>query len=425
MKILDVNPSIRKSIEPAPSFLRDHFYVLTPQCVDADSIDTPRYLVTLDKGIGDALVVGLSAIDQIIVNDSTASGKIDVLCSPRQSEIFRYDPRVNRIIETPLTFYPSPERSSWYKLLAPESKARELLHFLRGRQYEAVFPSTIAPALYIRLHAHLMLPDVLNLANDIFFAGLHEDRPLRYIVRRMVNRYFGRDAAESDLPESALLYLSEQEMQKAEAVVKTYKRQANLMGERCRVLVVAPDSATPVSRPPTKLLAASLSQALARCPALLACILPSYTDTAAAGHLSQALWPFEGRVFEMPAEPGMTLLETAALLDYSDICLTGDTGIMHLAASEKRIRPLDDTSYTRENATSIIALFGGTNPGFYGYRRRSIILGDGRKEQHSFRPGFSKEAYDPKGRDFFDHISPQEVSEAICRCAAGDRRVPA
>ena len=168
MKILDVNPSIPKSIEPAPSFLRDHFYVLTPQCVNGDSIDTPRYLVTLDKGIGDALVVGLSAIDQIIVNDSTASGKIDVLCSPRQSEIFRYDPRVNRIIETPLTFYPSPERSSWYKLLAPESKARELLHFLRGRQYEAVFPSTIAPALYIRLHAHLMLPDVLNLANDIF-----------------------------------------------------------------------------------------------------------------------------------------------------------------------------------------------------------------------------------------------------------------
>lgn len=120
--------------------------------------------------------------------------------------------------------------------------------------------------------------------------------------------------------------------------------------------------------------------------------------------------------------PGIypTLLETAAILDQCAICLSGDTGIMHLAAAAKKISPLNDTGYAPTNAVSIIALFSGTSPGFYGYRQRSIILGDGRKEQRSFRPGFSKEAYNPKGRCFFDHITPEEVSEAISGCVAGN-----
>ena len=44
--------------------------------------DTPRFLITLDRGIGDADLVGLSAVDQIIQNDPAAYGKIDILCTP-------------------------------------------------------------------------------------------------------------------------------------------------------------------------------------------------------------------------------------------------------------------------------------------------------------------------------------------------------
>src|SRR5262249_2897682 len=35
------------------------------------------------------------------------------------------------------------------------------------------------------------------------------------------------------------------------------------------------------------------------------------------------------------------------------------------------------------------------------------------KEQMAFRPGIAKEAYNPKGRDLFDHILAEEVSETI------------
>ena len=44
--------------------------------------DTPRFLIPLDIGIGDTILVGLSAVDQIIQNDATAYGKIDILCNP-------------------------------------------------------------------------------------------------------------------------------------------------------------------------------------------------------------------------------------------------------------------------------------------------------------------------------------------------------
>ena len=49
--------------------------------------DTPRFLIPLDIGIGDTILVGLSAVDQIIQNDATAYGKIDILCNPLQSQV--------------------------------------------------------------------------------------------------------------------------------------------------------------------------------------------------------------------------------------------------------------------------------------------------------------------------------------------------
>jgi ADP-heptose:LPS heptosyltransferase len=63
-----------------------------------EKADTPRFLITLDRGIGDAVVIGLSVVEQIIENDPTAFGKIDVLCNKLQAQIFQYDPRINRVI---------------------------------------------------------------------------------------------------------------------------------------------------------------------------------------------------------------------------------------------------------------------------------------------------------------------------------------
>ena len=61
----------------------------------------------------------------------------------------------------------------------------------------------------------------------------------------------------------------------------------------------------------------------------------------------------------------------------------------------------------------MIALFGGTNPGLHGYTKQTIILGRGRKEQSAVIPGIFKEAYIGKEHNFFDHIAPHELADAI------------
>ncbi|HEU5228996.1 MAG TPA: glycosyltransferase family 9 protein, partial [Ktedonobacteraceae bacterium] len=114
-----------------------------------------------------------------------------------------------------------------------------------------------------------------------------------------------------------------------------------------------------------------------------------------------------------PAEPRAHLLEVVALIDQADIFVTGDTGVMHLAAAEKKLREEDDRRFSPRNAVKIIALFGGTNPAYYGYSKRTTIVGWGRKEQTALRPGFSKESYNLRGRNLFDHISAQQIAQAV------------
>ena len=399
---------------PDSSFYEGEFFTVFPSYTN-DGPDTPRYLVTFDKGIGDAVAIGLSAVEQIIEDDAAAHGAIDVLCNEVQSEIFRYDPRINRIIETPLTFYPSPEVASWVKLFRPEARAMELMRYLRDRRYEAVVPGTVAPALFYRLGARIMYPHIPRLMYDLFIAGARVDKPMRAVARAMVNRYFGRDVPETLVRDDVTLYPGEEHLLLASKTLCTLRD--NPARANCKVLLVAPDSASLVTRPPTSLLASALSELLR--PGFLVCILPSYTDEMASWRLYQALAARDPeRVCCLPAQPRMGLLETAALLDQADLLLTGDTGVMHLALAQKEIAQAGPGIAPLRNNPRVVALFGGTNPGFYGYPSRSVILGRGRKEQRAFRPGFAKEGYDPKGRDLFDHISPRELSETMARLLA-------
>jgi len=419
-----------------------------PQIEDAVTKQQgPRYLITLDVGIGDAVAIGLSAVDQIIRNDPAAYGNIDVLCNRLQGEIFAYDPRINNILVTDITFFPSPKPTTWLKTIFLDHERASMVHLLRERHYKAVFPSIVAPGLYLGLHSRIMLPNILKLMKDLLIqhhpvdgAGPMERRDpmdrhphpvrgtgnrgtgnrgggpsLRTFARQMVNRSFGEKIPDAALEEEeVLLYLGPEQVRKAMQTAVKIKQEANVGNADSRLLVVAPDSATAVTRPPTNLLAAALSKALEECHNLIVCILPSYTDTAAAENLRSSLAPhFDRRVFLLPVKPGATLLETAAFLDQADIFVSGDTGVMHLAATTKMLKSGSNAQFRPRNAVKIITLFGGTNPGYYGYRQRATIVGSGRKEQKAFRPGFSKEAYNARGRNLFDHNSPQEVTAAI------------
>jgi ADP-heptose:LPS heptosyltransferase len=376
--------------------------------------DQGRFLITLAAGIGDAVVVGLSAIDQIVENDPEASGKIDVLCNPLQSQIFEEDPRINRIMQTDTLFFAGPRVTQWPRAILLDAEGARVAHFLRERRYEAVFPSIVAPGLYRALHTRMMYPHLIKVGWDLLTQRTPSNVPVYKMVRQIVNRYFRKDIPSSALSDEIPLYMDAEHIQQAAAVIERIKKASPLRQKSAQILLVAADSNSKVTRPPTHLLAAALATTLRRYDHLLVCILPSYSDTTAAENLKSALNPdFAGRVCTLPAEPKASLLETAALIDQVDLFVTGDTGMMHLAATTKRLRQGSAGSFAPRNSVKIIALFGGSNPGVWGYQERTMIVGRGRKEQRTFRPGFVKELYDPHDKDFFDHISPHQLAEAI------------
>lgn len=376
--------------------------------------DTPVYLLTMYKGIGDAVAFGLSVIDQILQNDPAAAGKIDVLCNRIQAEIFEHDPRVNQLIQASETLFNKPELTNWSQGVMPDAATRELVHFLRDRKYRAVFPGMIMPGFYFRLRLPAMSPNWLELGKNLLELRARRDVPMHTIARRMVNRYFGNKSPRHTMSDEIPLYLSSEQVRNAAEVVRDIKKRSSVSPEQARLLVVATDTTSVVTRPPVDLLAESLSQALRQSPELAVCILQGYTDPGATLNLLEALKPaFEGRVFLMPAEPKPKLLDVAAFIDQADTFVTGDTGLMHLAATFKKVSEDDATLYYPQNGVHIIALFGGTNPGLYGYRERTTILGRGRKEQLAFKPGIAKETYNPRGRNLFDHIPPEQLTGAI------------
>jgi ADP-heptose:LPS heptosyltransferase len=381
--------------------------------MDIDKETRSRFLVMMAMGIGDAVAVGLSAIDQIIKNEPEADGKIDVVCNDLQADIFRYDPRINSIICVDDSFFPALDISSLDRGIVLKPKAIKLIHLLRSKHYDGVFPGNTTPFFYLRLHTPIMEIGVLNLFRDYLSLRSQGNIPVSQITRRAVNAFFGNRLPEPAIDEEIPLYITSHHLQKAIAVIESLKDQTNVSGKPFQVVMVAPDTSSIITRPPTKLLAGGIAGALRRNHHFAIYILPGYTDRNAAQNLYESLSPdFRGRIFMIPHEPPPSLLETTAFIDRAEIFITGDTGTMHLAVAVKKLIE-EDSVYIPRNSRKVIVLFGGTNPGVHGYSQQTIILGRGRKEQSAVIPGIFKEAYNGKRRNFFDHITPQQLTNAI------------
>lgn len=359
-------------------------------------------------------MIGLSGIDQIIKNESKSLGKIDIVCNDVQAEIFKADPRIRHIIRVSSSIFPTPDIRTWMKAVFLKPEARELLQILHRQHYEAVFPGNTTPFFYMQIRSRIIRINSLKVLQDFIALRRHAEIPYSQIVRRIINAHFGNILPEPTIGEEIPLYIGSQDIQKAIIEVQSIKECSGVPLKRCRLVLVAPDTSSAVTRPPTELLAMGIADAMTRNPYLIILILPGYTDQHAAENLYHALWArFNSRIHIKPSHPRPTLLETTALIDQADVFVTGDTGVMHLAVTSKKVREDENTQILPRNATKIITLFGGTNPGLFGYSKQSIILGKGRKEQVRLIPGIFKEAYYYKNQHLFEHISPQLLAETI------------
>lgn len=368
-----------------------------------------RLLITMPYGIGDAVYIGLSAVDQIVKNDPTA--QIDIVCNELQREIFLYDSRINMIITAEKTLFPTPDNFTIQKVLSIDSRASDLAQFLRGREYDAVFPGNVAFRFAHSLGTKVLYPSLQSVISDYLTIRNFDDAPASRQVRSIINRHFGSKLPYPQVGEPIDMFMDPEHLVRAKAEIEQIIAFGDVDRENARVVVIAPDTASGVTRPPTKLLAQALVPVLEEDPNCIVYMIASFTDTKATPRLYSALSPkFGRRVQQMSSQPSSSLLYIAALVDQSDMLVTGDTGIMHLAAANK---VTVGQAGLFDNKTKIIAIFGGTNPGLYGYHIRTTIVGRGKKEQQSLRPGFLKEGYDPRGRDYFSHVTPQVLTRAV------------
>ena len=300
----------------------------------------------------------------------------------------------------------------WKRMLFSSEKD-ELLRLVKEKQYEAIFPGNIYFSLFHQRHTDVMRPNLFDIVKDYLALRKLEDAPVTRRVRAIINKYFKTLGSVKQGEEGIPLYLNTELLIQGEQKVNDIKRCLSLP-KNGKLLIVAPDASHEITRPSTRLLSQAINNALNTDPSLGVCILPSYTDRNASRNLEEQLaLAHKEHIYSFPSEPQPSLLFLAAFIDQADILVTGDTGIMHLAAAKKTINESEPSSVSPKNLTKIIALFGGTNPGLFGHSERTKIVGRGRSEQKKVRPGIGKEGYDPKGRDFFDHIPPRDVSQAI------------
>jgi ADP-heptose:LPS heptosyltransferase len=371
----------------------------------------PRLLITMPWGIGDTIVVGLSAVDQITQNDPAGTVEIDALCNHSQAKLLEHDPRIHRIIQVDTSLFPTAEAGSWKRGIFLSPVTLKLAQHLRDQHYSAILTFMFAPTFFYRLHTPILFLNLQQIWHVISAMRTFGEVSMQKVIRQSINNYFGRKSPEPSVDEPIPLYICPEHVQKAIELVASIKGQVSAPS---KLLLVAPDTSSVITRPPTSLLAGGIAGALKRNQDLLVAILPSFTDTQASMNLLHTLSPgFPGRIVLMPAEPQLSLLELTAFIDQSDLFVTGDTGVMHLAAAMKKIENAVREELTPRNAVKIIALFGGTHPGLHGYSKRTLILGKGRKEQVAFAPGVAKDLYNPHSKNFFDHISPQQLTDAI------------
>jgi ADP-heptose:LPS heptosyltransferase len=122
-----------------------------------------------------------------------------------------------------------------------------------------------------------------------------------------------------------------------------------------------PDTSSPFTRVPFEL-QVSLIKRLAQLP---------YRILLGAGHTAKNIGLSLLSPLSLPQRKKITIIPPStpldcyvALIDFSDLCITGDTGLLHIAGAHKVAR---SKNYNFRNKTAIFSIFGATPARIYGY----------------------------------------------------------
>ncbi len=137
------------------------------------------------------------------------------------------------------------------------------------------------------------------------------------------------------------------------------------------VVMYNPDSASRFTMMPFDAQAELLREIAARAPTATAILLGAGHTAAGIGERLLAALPTAVQSGVRIVPRSMPLDDYAALIDFADVFVTGDTGPLHLAAARRYAR---SGRHDFRNRTAVLSFFGATPPRMSGY--------------DSFRPGY-------------------------------------
>ncbi|MGH2481455.1 MAG: hypothetical protein ACRDHW_17515, partial [Ktedonobacteraceae bacterium] len=157
------------------------------------NIHPPRLLITMPWGIGDAIAVGLSAIDQITHLDPRGEVAIDVLCNHLQAEVFAHDPRIHTLMQVDDALFPTAAQGTWRRGIFLPQPTLKLVRYLRTQRYSAVMPFFFGPTFFYLLHTPVLFLNIWEAWHVVKTLRTYQCCSVRSIVRQNITTFFTKN----------------------------------------------------------------------------------------------------------------------------------------------------------------------------------------------------------------------------------------
>ena len=303
-----------------------------------------KFLVAADLNIGDAVIAqgGIAALREIFPD-----AEIDCVVKKSTMNLFLGDPDI-------LNLYPVYVGAPY----PADSDLRELSRIARSKDYDVIvnFSPMIGDKVFgsKRVVNYSLMAAQLIRNEGIAGAGNN----VVYQAHNFVGTVF-QDHANAELDSrfnGARIFLSGEALEEASAFLLSQD-----LSREQQLIMFNPDASAKYTRMPFDLQLNLLNKLSDFDVTIL--LGSGHVERYIEHELVYSLPPGKRRkVVIVPRATGLDVY--AALVDLSDVYVSGDTGPLHLAAARKFLR---GSGQSLRNRTAVISIFGGTPPKIYGY----------------------------------------------------------
>ena len=303
-----------------------------------------KFLAVADLNIGDA-IISISAISAL--KEIFPKSHIDLIVKKSTKDLFIGNKDISNL-------YPIYEGAPY----PTEKDLTELEYIVNHKDYDLII--NFSPMINSKIFGERNVVNYTLIAAQL----VRDERSAGTINHINYQSYnFIRSVFDKFLPPSfgqqfrgSKIYLSDEAITIAEAFLSKYN-----ITDKSQIVMINPDASAKFTRIPFDIQLSLLNKFV---DLNLTVLLGSgHVEKLIENRLINSL-PVEKREKIIIVPASMKLDSYSALVDFSDIYISGDTGPLHLAAARKYSRT---TGESLKNKTAIFSVFGATPPRIYGY----------------------------------------------------------